>query len=193
MVKQQNTESDDFEPTEPRIFDQDAPTNAGDDAAGTGVSDADALQAELNAARDRALRAQADLDNFRKRIQRENEQERRYASMGLLRDLLPVVDNIHRAIEAAEAAQESASLLEGFRLVAQQLETVLTQHHCTTIEALGEPFDPNSHEAISQMPSSEFPLGTVMTQTALGYRMHDRVVRPSQVIVSTGPATEATE
>jgi len=188
VADQQNAETDDLEPTEQRAAEQDAPASADDDAAVTGVADADALQAELKDARARALRAQADLDNYRKRVQRENEQERRYASMPLLRGLLPAVDNIQRAIEAAETSQESSGLLEGVKLVAQQMETVMAQHHCKTIQALGEPFDPNLHEAISQMPSDEFPAGTVMTQTAIGYQLHDRVVRPSQVIVSTGPA-----
>ncbi|MEK6249747.1 MAG: nucleotide exchange factor GrpE, partial [Planctomycetales bacterium] len=93
---------------------------------------------------------------------------------------------VQRAIEAAEQSQLAASILEGFKLVAQQLQTILTQHHCSPIPALGQPFDPTVHEAISQMASDEYPQGTVMVETAVGYQLHDRVVRPSQVVVSTG-------
>lgn len=152
------------------------------------LSESEQLQLQLQDANNRALRAQADLDNFRKRSQREQEQERRYATTQLLQDLLPMVDNIQRAIEAAEQSQQAAGLLEGFKLVAQQLQTILSQHHCTPISALGQPFDPNLHEAVSQLASDQYPQGTVMVETAVGYQLHDRVVRPSQVVVSTGPA-----
>jgi len=149
--------------------------------------DAEDLTGDLAEARDLALRAQADLENYRRRVQREQEQERRYATMPLLRDLVPVLDNIHRALVAAQD-QPSNGLLEGFQMVAQQLESALAQHGCTVIAADGVPFDPNLHEAVSQMPSDDFEQGTVMIETAAGYQLHDRVVRPSQVIVSTGPA-----
>ncbi len=150
------------------------------------LSEGEKQKMELVEAKKRTQLAQADLENYRKRMEREQQQERRYASMRLLRDLLPVLDNMQRAIEAAEQTEESASLLEGFKLVAQQLQTMLGQHNCESIVAVGEPFDPNLHEAVSQMPSEEYPAGTVMVETAVGYLLHDRVVRPSQVIVSTG-------
>ena len=113
--------------------------------------------------------------------------------MPLLRDLLPVMDNITRAIESAENAESAEGLLEGFRLVEQQLLTVLSQHHCTEIEGVGEPFDPNHHEAILQQPSDDYPPQTVALVTQKGYRLHDRVVRASQVIISTGPEQEESE
>lgn len=150
------------------------------------LSEAERRQLELLDANNRALRAQADLENYRKRIQRERQQESRYALMPLLRDLLPVLDNIQRAIEAAEQNQESGSLLEGFKLVAQQLQSALVQHDCQPIAALGETFNPNLHEAVSQMPSDKYEEGKIVMETAIGYQLHDRVVRPSQVVVSTG-------
>ena len=106
----------------------------------------------------------------------------------ILRDLLPVLDNINRAIEAAEKAGEAENLLEGFRLVRQQLVTTLANHGAEPIEALGQPFDPNFHQAILHQPSNDAPADTVTMVTQQGYKLHDRVVRPAQVIVSSGPA-----
>ena len=108
--------------------------------------------------------------------------------MPLLRDLLPVVDNIQRAIAAAEQAHGGGSLLEGVKLVAQALEAGLAKHDCKRIEAQGQPFDPAVHEAISQQPSADVPPGTVLFVAQDGYTLHDRVVRPAQVIVSTSPS-----
>lgn len=147
----------------------------------------DVLRQELDAAKDRALRAQAELDNYRKRARREMEDERRYAQLPLLRDLLPVIDNIGRALQAAEKSPDGAGLLDGVKLVAQQLEGVLARHHCTRIAALHQPFDPHLHEAILQQPSGDYPSGTVLQVTQEGYQLHDRVVRPAQVIVSAAP------
>ncbi len=142
------------------------------------------LQAELDAAKDRELRCRAELDNYRKRVARDFDEQNRYANMSLLRDLLPVLDNIERAIEAAEKNTDAGSLLEGFKMVQQQLEDVLKAHACLRIEALHAPFDPNFHHAVLQQPSEEFPANTVLMVTQNGYQLHDRVVRPSQVIVS---------
>lgn len=144
-------------------------------------------RAEADAAKDRALRCQAELENYRRRAAREMEQQQRYSALPLLRDLLPVWDNVRRAIEAAERAGGDASLLQGFNMVASQLADVLRRHDCQQIEALHQPFDPNFHEAITQQPSSEHPAGTVIAETQTGFRLHDRVVRASQVIVSIAP------
>ena len=159
----------------------------GADVAENLSNDPEQLREELQQATDRILRLQADMQNLRNRTSREIADVRRYAFLPLLRDLLPAVDNITRAIESAENAESAEGLLEGFKLVKQQLLTVLSQHHCTEIEAVGEPFDPNHHEAILQQPSGEHPPQTVTMVTQPGYRLHDRVVRASQVIVSTGP------
>jgi molecular chaperone GrpE len=144
-----------------------------------------ALRAELQQAKDRELRAHAELENYRKRAHRQIEEERRYANLPLMKELLPVLDNVHRAIEAAEKTPDVAVLLQGFRLVAEQLEGVLARHHCLPIAALHEPFDPHRHQAIVQQPSAEHPANTVLLVTQQGFQLHDRVVRPSQVIVST--------
>ena len=143
------------------------------------------LRVDLEDAADRLLRAQAELDNYRKRVRREIEDERRYATLHLLRDLLPVVDNIQRAIAAAEKSPTGGSLLDGVRLIAQALETALAQHNCKRIDALHKPFDPAFHQAISQQPSADYPADSVVLVAQDGYTLYDRVVRPAQVIVST--------
>jgi molecular chaperone GrpE len=150
------------------------------------VGDSDPA-AELAAANDRLLRMHAEMQNLRNRTSREIADERRYAALPILRDLLPVLDNINRAIEAAEKANEAEKLLEGFRLVRQQLITTLANHGAEPIEALGQPFDPNFHQAILHQPSNDAPADTVTMVTQQGYKLHDRVVRPTQVIVSSGP------
>lgn len=146
--------------------------------------------AELATAKDQVLRLQAEMDNLRKRTSKEIQTERQYGAMELMRELLPVVDNINRAIEAAQQTSDAEGLLEGFRLVQQQLMTVLDHHHCELIEAEGEVFNPDFHEAILQQPSTEHPAHSVVMVTQTGYKLHDRVIRPAQVIVSSGPPAE---
>ena len=162
------------------------------------------LESQLREANERALRTQAELENFRKRSQREMADERKYAVVPLIRDLLPVVDNLERAIDAAKAATSGGGhegkaadssggsdvthLLDGVKMVATHLETVLKQHDCVRIDAVGESFDPNLHQALAQESSDQYPAGTVSRQTQAGFRLHDRVIRPAQVFVSTGPA-----
>ncbi len=167
---------------------------AGADAAQSAQSPADAALAEMAAqlatARDRELRLLAELDNARKRAEREIAEERRYANLPLMRDLLPVLDNVFRAIEAAEKSPGAESIVQGMRLVAEQLENVLRKHHCVRIEANGAAFDPHQHEAIAQVASKETPAQHVAAVALQGFRLHDRVVRPSQVVVSSGPPAE---
>lgn len=167
---------------------EEAPTVATQQSANA-ASELERLRGDLSEAGDRVLRAQAELENFRKRARREMEDERRYANMPLLRDLLPVVDNIARAIAAAEKSQNTGTLLDGFKMVSQALEGVLARHDCKRIEALNQPFDPAFHEAISQQPNPDVPAHTVLMVVQEGYTLHDRVVRPAQVIVSAAPAT----
>ena len=142
------------------------------------------LRIEAAECRDRALRAQAELDNVRKRLYREMDDARKYADMPLLTDLLPVMDNVGRAIEAALKSPEASAIVDGFKLVQQQLETVFNRHHCQKIAALHKPFDPHLHMAIMQQPTNDHPPGTIVLVAQDGYQLHDRVVRPSQVIVA---------
>jgi len=146
------------------------------------------LQAELAEAQDRAVRMAAELDNFRKRTRREMEEALRYAQLPVLRDLLPVFDNLKRALEAADHEGAQSSLVVGVRMVAGQLEQVLKGHHCEPIASVGQPFDPNHHEALRMAPSDDHEPNVVSRELQAGYRLHDRVIRPAQVFVSTGPA-----
>lgn len=178
-------------------FDEDHPSldvEVGDEgpiAGSTQEAAEPTVEEQLAAANDRNLRLQAELQNTLTRKSREMADERKYAGLALIKDLLPAVDNIDRAIEAAEKSEsDGGGLLEGFKLVRQQLETTLTQHKCELIDAVGEVFDPSFHEAILQQPSEEYDQGVVMMVTQTGYKLHDRVVRPCQVIVSSGPAAE---
>ncbi|MGW8256464.1 MAG: nucleotide exchange factor GrpE [Thermoguttaceae bacterium] len=160
-------------------------STAAHEAASPSGEIAEQLRSELEEARQRILRSQAELDNYRKRAARELDDQLRYANLPLLRDLLPVIDNMQRAIEAAEKTDCGGGLLDGVKLVYQQLADVLKQHHCLRIEAINAPFDPHLHHAILQQPSEEHPENTVLLVTQEGYQLYDRVVRPSQVIVST--------
>ena len=142
------------------------------------------LKQQLADAEKRVLVAHADLENFRKRMRREREDELKYANSPLLADLLPVVDNLQRAIESAEKSAEASGILEGVKIVEKQLIEAMKRRGCEPIAAQGEPFDPNLHEAIMQQPSGDVPPGTVVHVTQVGYRLFERVLRPSQVIVS---------
>lgn len=177
MNEQIHPQADDDVAAEPGVLRQDA-----------AAAEEEKLRQELSAANDRALRAQADLENYRKRVRREMDEERQYAQLPLLTDLLPVIDNIGRAVAAAEKSADVSGLLAGVKLVGQQLEGVLARHHCQRIEALHHPFDPHLHAAIMQQPTDEFPPNTVVTVAQEGYQLRDRVLRPSQVIVSSAPA-----
>jgi molecular chaperone GrpE len=142
------------------------------------------LTAELTAAKDQTLRAIAETENVRKRFRREADDQRKFAEQSLLTDLLPVMDNLRRAAEAS--GSDASKVAEGVRLVIQQFEGVLAKHHCEKIDAAGKPFDPNFHEALMQQPSADVPPGTVLSVFRDGYRLHDRVIRPAQVVVSKG-------
>lgn len=137
---------------------------------------------------DRFLRSQAELDNVRKRHQKEMELLRQYAAAPFIQDLLPALDNLKRAVDAAENAEQVADLKQGVAMVAKQLLDVLSKHNVTPIDALGKPFDPNLHEALQQMPSEDHPPMTVIHELEQGFILNDRVVRPTKVIVSSGPA-----
>ena len=144
----------------------------------------DGLSSQLQDAEERVLRAQAEIENVRKRGRREYEDLLRYGEMNLLRDILPVLDNIERAIEASESTTDVETLREGFRMTASQIEKLLESHGCETIKTENEVFDPTVHEAISQPPGNGADSGTVIGVTSRGYVLHDRVVRPAQVVVA---------
>lgn len=144
------------------------------------------LRGEVVAADKRVLQAQADAENFRKRTRRDYEDQLKFAPMAVVADVLQVRDNLIRAIEAASTSSEAEGLREGVAMVAKQLDDVLAKHGVEVIPAEGEVFDPNVHEAISQMPNPEIDEGKVAHVAVTGFRMHGRVIRPAQVVVSMG-------
>ena len=106
-------------------------------------------------------------------------------------ELLEAVDNLNRAIESAATDSANDGLLQGVKMVSDHILNILKNNHCQPIECVGEPFDPNFHQAVQMQPSNEYPANTVMQELRTGYRLHDRVIRPSQVFVSTGQGNES--
>ncbi|MCE9629641.1 MAG: nucleotide exchange factor GrpE [Planctomycetia bacterium] len=153
---------------------------------GAEVTSAAAEESQVGELQERLLRVQAELENFRKRSRREYEDAQRYREIDVLRDLLPVLDNVLRAIEAAEKTVDVESLRSGFRMAAQQIEKLLAGHGCQTIETDGSAFDPAVHDAILQQEVPGVAAGTIVGTASRGYKLHDRVVRPAQVIVAKG-------
>lgn len=148
------------------------------------------MRHEVEQARQRVLIAQAELENFRKRTRKDYEDQLRYAALPLAEDLLLVRDNLARAIEAAVVGGDSTGATDGLRagveMVVKQFDTAMAKHGITPINSVGETFDPNLHQAISQMPSQQYAQGVVAIEATTGFVMHGRVIRPSQVVVSTG-------
>jgi molecular chaperone GrpE len=130
-------------------------------------------------------RTQADFENYQKRMARETQQERRYWNGPLALDLLTALDNLARATEAAQQAGETGPLVKGVALVQNQLLDILRRHGITPIEAAGQPFDPNKHQAVMQQPSGNLPPNSVIQVLQQGFMHHDRVLRPASVVVAT--------
>ena len=144
----------------------------------------------LRVAEAEVLRSRAEMENYRKRMQRDSDQQLKFANVPIVRDLLDVIDNLNRAREAARGDETNIkALIDGVQMVSQQFTDALAKHGCKVIEAVGTDFDPNIHQAIAQMPSLDQPAGKVAQEVAVGYMLHDRVIRPAQVIVSTGSAS----
>ena len=148
------------------------------------------LQADVEAVRDRMLRTAAEFENYKKRAEREKNEFMKYIAAEFVTDLLPIMDNLERAIDVDEDAnaeeQNFKSFREGIKLICKQLQDVLTRRGVTQIEAVGKPFDPNVHGAVMQTPSDKYPENIVATEFQKGYMLHDRVIRASMVSVSTG-------
>jgi molecular chaperone GrpE len=145
------------------------------------------LQADLDRFRDLALRSQADFENYKKRAAREKEDAIKYANSGLLDRLLPIIDNFELGLEAARGEGENSPVFSGMNMVLKQLMDFLIEHGVQPIDAIGQTFDPNLHEAIAHEPNDEVPENVIIRQSRRGYRMKDRLLRPSSVVVSSGP------
>jgi molecular chaperone GrpE len=154
-----------------------------------------AAHAELAAVKDRLLRLQADFDNVRKRAIKERSEIYARANEDIMLEILPVLDHLDLALATAaehEITGAQAAVVDGFRLVSEQLMSVLKKFGLEPINAEGQPFDANRHEAIAQMPSETVAEGSVITQTRRGWMLGDKLLRPAQVVLSAGSAGRAT-
>jgi molecular chaperone GrpE len=146
------------------------------------------LQADLDRFRDLAMRSQADFENYKKRCAREKEEAIKYANKSLLEKLVSIVDHFELGLEAARDESEKSPIYSGMSLALKQLQDFLIENGLQPIEAVRQKFDPNLHEAIGHEPSDDVPEEHVIRQTRRGYRLKDRLLRPSTVVVSSGPA-----
>jgi len=179
---------------EPVEIDVSAPSSTGDDEE-AGDADPAVLESEAVAAaqtevakmREAMLRMQAETENTRKRLTRELERSRRLALERVLKDLLQVRDSLERGLEVDRESATVDSLLEGQALTLKMLDKVMQDHHLEQIDPAGEPFDPELHEAMTVLPSPEHAENTVLEVLQKGYRLHDRLIRPARVVVSSKP------
>ena len=150
-----------------------------------GLPDLKKLKTERDQYYEQWLRANAELDNSRKRMQREAEQAARYQDIPLIRNLMPAFDNLGRSIAAAEKDGNVENLLQGLRMIVKSVEEVFGKHSAKVIPTVGATFDPNMHDALMQVPTAEHPPMTIIQEVERGYTLHERVIRPAKVIVAT--------
>lgn len=163
----------------------------GADAASGGPSPLEVARADALKFRDQLLRTAADFDNFRKRTRRELEDAQKKGTEKALKEMLPVFDNLERALQSAETAPDAKSVADGLRLVGRQFNTTLDKMGIKRVQTVGLPFDPMRHEAISHVESTEHPAGVVVSEVQAGYILGDFLLRAALVAVSAGPGPDA--
>lgn len=163
---------------------EEAQENMTDESSDDGMA---ALQGDLERFRDLAMRTQADLENYKKRAAREKEEATKYANTSLLERLVSIIDNFELGLAAAKTEGEQSPIYSGMSMVLKQLNDFLADNGLQPIDAEGQQFDPNLHEAISHEASAKVPEGHVIRQMRRGYKLKDRLLRPSTVVVSSGP------
>lgn len=166
-------------------------------ADGTSESETERLTRELEEARqlaadnyDKFIRFQAEIENYKKRVQKERMEEGRYAHLPVMRDLMGILGNLQRAVEHArgDLGQGVDGIISGVEMVAKQLNEIFERHGMKRIKSVGEQFDPTMHEAMGLVESDEVPENQVMEEFEAGYFLHERVVKPAMVTVSRKPA-----
>jgi molecular chaperone GrpE len=148
------------------------------------LSELDELRKQSEENYQRYVRAQADFDNFRRRARQEKEDFAKYASLKLIEQLLPVVDNFERALSSSKETKDFDALIKGLDMTYRQLDQLLVQEGLQPIEAIGQPFNPEFHQAIMQVESEEHGEGIILEELQKGYILKDKVVRPAMVKVS---------
>ncbi len=171
----------------------DSPANAesapSPDSAEPAPAGADPRDLEIAALKDRLLRLQADFDNFRKRTTRDRDDQARRACERILKDLLPVIDHFDLGLQAAHKHHVKHAVIDGLSGVLKQLEQVMEKAGVMPIVTQGQVFDPHVHEPVTHLASDEHPEHVIIQETRRGYKLGNFLLRPAQVIVSTGPAT----
>ena len=142
------------------------------------------LAAALKEAKDEQLRAMAESQNVQRRMRQQHEIDRKYGAVPVIQDLIPVLDNFERTIQAGTKGASPESLIEGIRAIERQIAKVLEGHDLVRIEAKGQQFDPEFHDAIATLETNEHPDDLVIDELEAGYRIHDRVIRPARVRVA---------
>ena len=151
-------------------------------------SESDALKAERDRFREQLMRTAADFDNFRKRTKRDLDEAKQRGRDDLIRELLPVFDNLERAVQSSGVASDVRSVIDGVRMVLKMFEDTTERIGLSRVKTVGERFDPNAHEALQQVDSAEHAPGTIVAEIAPGYRVGERLVRPAMVVVARKPA-----
>lgn len=166
------------------------------DAPGAGAAQIESLQAalaekdkEIAELKDKYLRAAAEMDNTRKRLRQQSEENVRRERENLLREILPIVDNLERAVAAAQTSGDGKSIVEGVEMVLRSMLDLLKVQGVTPVVSVGQPFDPARHEAVDHVPSDQHAPNTVIEEFARGYQVGDRILRPARVSVSKAPET----
>lgn len=167
---------------------KEAPETAGQDETATLEQALAEMQARADAFQEQMLRARAEAENQRKRLERETATALKYATERVFRDLLAVADSLELGLKAAREAQASASVIEGIELTARQLHDTLGKHGVAVVDPAGEAFNPELHEAMSMLPSDAVAPNHVLEVVQKGYRLHERVLRPARVVVAAPPA-----
>ncbi len=159
----------------------------GDEQPPAPVDPLEQARAEAARLKDQLLRTAADFDNFRKRSRRELVEAEQRGSDTLLKELLPVFDNLERATQHAESATALASLAEGIAMVVRQFNDTLGRMNIERVPGVGTPFDPVVHEAIQHLATAEHPPGSIAHEVQAGYRQGERLIRPAMVVVAKAP------
>ena len=146
--------------------------------------DVGALIQEREKLKDQLLRTAADFDNFRKRTRRDLEEVRRRAKEEAIRDILPIIDNLERAVAASDAAVDVQAVADGVRMVLRGFQDIGERMGLARIDAIGSQFDPNVHDAVQQVETADHPAGCVMAEVLPGYLLQDRLLRPAMVVVA---------
>ncbi|MCD6187173.1 MAG: nucleotide exchange factor GrpE [Desulfuromusa sp.] len=148
---------------------------------------------ETKAHQEQYLRTLAEMENLRKRTQRDKEELAKYANENILREILPVIDNLERAVEHAEQTESDDGLFEGVQMTLTQFGQLLSKFGVESVDAVGQPFDPAYHQAMGQMESAEHPVNTVVQQMQKGYQLNKRLLRPAFVMLAKAPIAVKTE